>query len=101
MANESHGFDANYGDRDFARFLRRSFARSMGAWRRRIVPVTHPRRSTAGFLAQPFCLDGRTLIETINLIGGLLLHRMALPLSGFWRLKRRRGQPRIDVGGGF
>src|SRR4029453_18057030 len=31
--NEPHGFDrglTNYGDRDFARFLRRSFARSMG-----------------------------------------------------------------------
>jgi dihydroxy-acid dehydratase len=33
MANEPHGFDrglTNYGDFDFARFLRRSFARSMG-----------------------------------------------------------------------
>jgi dihydroxy-acid dehydratase len=33
MSDESHGFDrglTNYGDRDFARFLRRSFARSMG-----------------------------------------------------------------------
>ncbi|MBV8525881.1 MAG: dihydroxy-acid dehydratase, partial [Acetobacteraceae bacterium] len=33
MTNEPHGFDrglTNYGDRDFSRFLRRSFARSMG-----------------------------------------------------------------------
>ena len=33
MTDEPHGFDrglTNYGDRDFARFLRRSFARSMG-----------------------------------------------------------------------
>jgi dihydroxy-acid dehydratase len=33
MTEESHGFDrglTNYGDRDFSRFLRRSFARSMG-----------------------------------------------------------------------
>jgi dihydroxy-acid dehydratase len=33
MTGESHGFDrglTNYGDRDFARYLRRSFARSMG-----------------------------------------------------------------------
>jgi dihydroxy-acid dehydratase len=33
MSDEPHGFDrglTNYGDRDFARFLRRSFARSMG-----------------------------------------------------------------------
>ena len=32
-----HGLDrglTNYGDRDFARFLRRSFARSMGCPRR-------------------------------------------------------------------
>ena len=33
MTNEPHGLDnglTNYGDRDFARYLRRSFARSMG-----------------------------------------------------------------------
>nr|WP_294556722.1 dihydroxy-acid dehydratase [uncultured Rhodopila sp.] len=33
MSDEDHGLDrglTNYGDRDFARFLRRSFARSMG-----------------------------------------------------------------------
>ena len=33
MTDEPHGLDrglTNYGDRDFARFLRRSFARSMG-----------------------------------------------------------------------
>jgi len=33
MSDEAHGFDrglTNYGDRDFARYLRRSFARSMG-----------------------------------------------------------------------
>ena len=33
MSDEPHGFDrglTNYGDRDFARYLRRSFARSMG-----------------------------------------------------------------------
>jgi dihydroxy-acid dehydratase len=33
VTDEPHGFDrglTNYGDRDFARFLRRSFARSMG-----------------------------------------------------------------------
>lgn len=33
MSDEAHGLDrgpTNYGDRDFARFLRRSFARSMG-----------------------------------------------------------------------
>src|SRR6195952_2030528 len=33
MSDEPHGLDrglTNYGDRDFARFLRRSFARSMG-----------------------------------------------------------------------
>ena len=33
MNDEPHGLDrglTNYGDRDFARFLRRSFARSMG-----------------------------------------------------------------------
>ncbi len=33
MTDDPHGFDrglTNYGDRDFARFLRRSFARSMG-----------------------------------------------------------------------
>jgi dihydroxy-acid dehydratase len=33
MTNEPHGLDrglTNYGDRDFSRFLRRSFARSMG-----------------------------------------------------------------------
>ena len=33
MTDEPHGFDrglTNYGDRDFARYLRRSFARSMG-----------------------------------------------------------------------
>src|ERR1700712_1991651 len=33
MSDEPHGLDrglTNYGDRDFARYLRRSFARSMG-----------------------------------------------------------------------
>src|SRR5829696_7640556 len=53
MANEPHGLDrglTNYGDRDFARFLRRSFARSMGISRALLdKPVVGIAMTPSGF----------------------------------------------------
>src|SRR5215213_7494045 len=53
MANEPHGLDrglTNYGDRDFARYLRRSFARSMGLSRDMLnKPVVGIAMTPSGF----------------------------------------------------
>src|SRR5215203_600995 len=53
MANESQGLDnglTNYGDLDFARFLRRSFARSMGLSRDMLnKPVVGIAMTPSGF----------------------------------------------------
>ena len=53
MSDEAHGLDrglTNYGDRDFARFLRRSFARSMGISRELLSrPVVGIAMTPSGF----------------------------------------------------
>jgi len=53
MTDEPHGFDrglTNYGDRDFARFLRRSFARSMGLSRETLEkPIVGIAMTPSGF----------------------------------------------------
>src|SRR5215207_336422 len=53
MTDEPHGLDrglTNYGDRDFARFLRRSFARSMGISREMLdKPVVGIAMTPSGF----------------------------------------------------
>ncbi len=53
MIDEPHGFDrglTNYGDRDFARFLRRSFARSMGLSRATLSkPIVGIAMTPSGF----------------------------------------------------
>ncbi|MBV9565849.1 MAG: dihydroxy-acid dehydratase [Bradyrhizobium sp.] len=53
MTDEPHGLDrglTNYGDRDFARFLRRSFARSMGISRELLdKPVVGVAMTPSGF----------------------------------------------------
>src|SRR5829696_6529648 len=53
MANEPHGLDrglTNYGDRDFARYLRRSFARSMGISRELLdKPIVGIAMTPSGF----------------------------------------------------
>src|SRR5918998_4432559 len=53
MPDDPHGFDrglTNYGDRDFARFLRRSFARSMGISRELLdKPVVGIAMTPSGF----------------------------------------------------
>ena len=53
MSREPHGLDrglTNYGDRDFARFLRRSFARSMGLSRELLdKPVVGIAMTPSGF----------------------------------------------------
>ena len=53
MTDHPHGFDrglTNYGDRDFARFLRRSFARSMGLSRNTLnKPVVGIAMTPSGF----------------------------------------------------
>src|SRR5215207_5607138 len=53
MASEPHGLDrglTNYGDRDFARYLRRSFARSMGISRELLdKPIVGIAMTPSGF----------------------------------------------------
>ncbi|MGL5736906.1 MAG: dihydroxy-acid dehydratase, partial [Beijerinckiaceae bacterium] len=78
MSDETHGFDrglTNYGDRDFARYLRRSFARSMGLSRTMLA------KPVVGILATPSGFNNchRTMPELVEAVSRGVLAAGALP----------------------
>src|SRR3954452_13549820 len=90
MANEPQGLDnglTNYGDLDFARFLRRSFARSMGLSRDMLnKPVVGIAMTPSGFNN---CHRG--MPELVEAVSRGVLAAGALP----------RAFPTISLGEGF
>ena len=76
--DKTHGFDrglTNYGDRDFARFLRRSFARSMG------LSTTSLNKPVVGITATASGFNNchRTVDELIEAVSRGVLAAGALP----------------------
>ena len=80
MSKEPHGLDrglTNYGDRDFARYLRRSFARSMGLSRELLAkPVVGIAMTPSGFNN---C--HRLMPELVEAVSRGVLAAGALPLA--------------------
>lgn len=82
MTDEPHGFDrglTNYGDREFVRFLRRSFARSMGLSRSTLnKPIVGIAMTPSGFNCDktvPPQLMGAASVEVpaIHLVTGPMM----------------------------